>query len=130
VRVVFDSNIFVSALVFPGKQAEKAVLRIIEGRDHLLISGPIVSEVLTVLARKFAREREELARVAVLLAELAETVRPWRRLQALRDDADNRILECAVAGRADAIVTGDREMLELGSFESIRILPLRTYLES
>jgi len=130
VRVVFDSNIFVSALVFPGKQAEKAVLRIIEGRDHLLISGPIVSEVLTVLARKFAREREELARVAVLLAELAETVRPWRRLQALRDDADNRILECAVAGRADAIVTGDREMLDLGSFESIRILPLRTYLES
>jgi putative PIN family toxin of toxin-antitoxin system len=130
VRVVFDSNIFVSALVFPGKQAEKAVLRIIEGRDHLLISGPIVSEVLTVLARKFAREREELARVAVLLAELAETVRPWRRLQALRDDADNRILECAVAGRAGAIVTGDREMLELGSFESIRILPLRTYLES
>ena len=129
-RVVFDSNIFVSALVFPGKQAEKAVLRIIEGRDHLLISGPIVSEVLTVLARKFAREREELARVAVLLAELAETVRPRRRLQALRDDADNRILECAVAGRADAIVTGDREMLELGSFESIRILPLRTYLES
>jgi putative PIN family toxin of toxin-antitoxin system len=130
VRVVFDSNIFVSALVFPGKQAEKAVLRIIEGRDHLLISGPIVSEVLTVLAQKFAREREELARVAVLLAELAETVRPRRRLQALRDDADNRILECAVAGRADAIVTGDREMLELGCFEGIRMLSLRTYLES
>jgi uncharacterized protein len=130
VRVVFDSNIFVSALVFPGKQAEKAVLRIIEGRDHLLISRPIVSEVLTVLARKFAREREELARVAVLLAEIAETVRPRRRLQALRDDADNRILECAVAGRADAIVSGDREMLELGDFERIRIVSLRAYLES
>jgi uncharacterized protein len=130
VRVVFDSNIFVSALVFPGKQAEKAVFRIIEGRDHLLISRPIVSEVLTVLARKFAREREELARAAVLLAEIAETVRPRRRLQALRDDADNRILECAVAGRADAIVTGDRKMLELGSFEAINILSLRAYLES
>ena len=129
-RIVFNSNILVSALVFPGKQAEKAVLRIIEGRDHLLISGPIVSEVLTVLVRKFAREREELARVAVLLAELAETVRPRRRLQALRDDADNRILECAVAGRADWIVTGDREMLELGGFEGIRILSLRAYLES
>lgn len=129
-RIVFNSNILVSALVFPGKQAEKAVLRIIEGRDHLFISGPIVSEVLTVLVRKFAREREELARVAVLLAELAETVRPRRRLQALRDDADNRILECAVAGRADWIVTGDREMLELGGFEGIRILSLRAYLES
>ena len=129
-RVVFDSNILVSALVFPGKRAEKAVLRIIEGRDHLLISGPIVSEVLTVLVRKFAREREELARIAVLLAELAETVRPRRRLQVLRDDPDNRILECALAGRADWIVTGDREMLELGSFEGICMLSLRTYLES
>ena len=71
-RVVFDCNILISALVFPGKQAEKAVLRIVENRDQLFISKPIVDEVLEVLARKFARDPEELARVAVLLNELAE----------------------------------------------------------
>jgi len=92
VRVVFDSNILISALVFPGKQAEKAILRIIEGRDRLLVSKPILDEVLEVLARKFARDPEELARVAVLLSELGDMVRPKRRIRKLKDDADNRIL--------------------------------------
>ncbi len=132
-RVVFDSNVLISALVFPGRQAEKAILRIIEGDDRLLISKPIVDEVLQVLSRKFARDREELARVAVLLAELGEMIRPRQRIRVLTDDADNRILECAVAGAADLadlIVTGDRAMLELGGFERVRLLSLRAYLES
>lgn len=129
-RVVFDSNIFISALAVPGKRAEKAIARIIEGDDHLLVSKPIIDEVLGVLARKFARDREELARVAVLLVELGEMVRPRRRIRALKDDADNRILECGVAGNADLIVTGDRAMLELGGFERVRIVSLRTYLEN
>jgi len=46
-----------------------------------------------------------------------------------RNDADNRILECAVAGRADLIVTGDRDLLELKQFEGTRIVSLRSYLE-
>lgn len=129
-RVVFDSNILISALVFPGKQAEKAVLRIIEGRDQLLVSRAIVDEVLLVLARKFARDAEDLARVALLFAELGEMVRPRRRIRVLKDDADNRILECAVAGGADLIVTGDQDMLEVGAFEGVRLLSLRAYLES
>jgi putative PIN family toxin of toxin-antitoxin system len=128
--VLFDSNILISALVFPGKQAEKAILRIIENQDQLLISKPIVDEVLEVLARKFARDQEELSRVAVLLADLADMVRPRRRIRVLKDDADNRILECAVTGRADLIVTGDRAMLELGEFEGVRVVSLREYLES
>ncbi|MGH7905248.1 MAG: putative toxin-antitoxin system toxin component, PIN family [Candidatus Binataceae bacterium] len=129
-RVVFDSNVLIAALVFPGKQAEKAVSRIIEGRDQLLISKPIVDEVLGVLARKFARDAEELARAAVLLADLGEMVRPKRRIRVLRDDTDNRILECAVTGQADLIVTGDHDMLELGAFADVRVLSLRAYLES
>jgi putative PIN family toxin of toxin-antitoxin system len=128
--VVFDSNILISALVFPGKQAEKAILRIIEGRDRLLISKPILDEVLEVLARKFARDPEELARVAVLLSELGEMVRPKRRIRKLKDDADNRILECAATGAADLVVTGDQDFLDLGAFAGVRLLSLRAYLES
>jgi uncharacterized protein len=128
--VVFDSNILISALVFPGKQAEKAILRIIEGRERLLVSKPILDEVLEVLARKFARDPEELARVAVLLSELGDMVRPKRRIRKLKDDADNRILECAASGAADLIVTGDQDFLDLGAFEGIRLLSLRAYLES
>ncbi|MFZ0888836.1 MAG: putative toxin-antitoxin system toxin component, PIN family [Candidatus Binataceae bacterium] len=129
-KVVFYSNILISGLLFPGRQAERAVLRVIEGRDRLLISKEIIKEVLDVLARKFAREREELARTAVLLAELGEIVQAERQLSVLRDQADNRILECAVAGHAALIVTGDREMLRLRTFQGIAIVSLRDFLES
>ncbi len=127
-RVVFDTNIFVSALVLPGSRAEEAVTRVLEGRDHLIISKPILDELLGVLARKFSRDREELARVAVWLAEVAEWVRPTQHLSVAADEADNRILECAVTGQANAIVTGDQGLLRLGSFEGIQILTLRHYL--
>jgi len=130
VRLVFDSNILISALVLPGKQADKAISRIIEARDQLLISKPIIDEVLVVLARKFARDPEELARVAVLLTDLREMVRPKRRIRVLKDDTDNRVLECAVTGDAELVVTGDRAMLELGEFEGVRVVSLREYLES
>jgi putative PIN family toxin of toxin-antitoxin system len=130
VRVVFDTNIFISALVFPGGQAEKALFRVIENRDQLLISRPIVEEVLDVLARKFGREPDELARVAVLLAEIGELVTPRQRVRVLADDPDNRILECAAAGRAEQIVSGDRKLVQLGNFGTARIVSLRFYLQS
>lgn len=127
-KVVFDSNILISALVFPGGHGEAALRRIVEERDQLVISKPILDELLGVLARKFARDAEELAHAAIFLSELGIFVRPRRRLRVVKDDPDNRILECAVAGRARAIVTGDKALLALGEDRNIRILSLREYL--
>ena len=129
-KVVFDTNILVSALVFPGVRAEAALLRIIEERDQLIVSKPILDELLGVLARKFSRDAEELARAAIFLSELAITVRPRQKLHIVKDDPDNRVLECALAGRADAIVTGDKELLALGEYRRVRIVSLRDYLGS
>jgi len=128
-RVVFDTNIYISALIFPGSLAEQAIHRILEGKDELFISRAILDEVLGVLARKFSRDREALERVALWLSEIARWVTPGKRIRVFRDEGDNRILECAVEAGAEAIVTGDREILELGEFEGIRILSLRKYLE-
>jgi len=127
-RVVFDTNVLVSALVFPGGRGEAALRRIIDETDQLVLSRPIVDELLDVLARKFARDAEELAHVAVFVTELAVVVAPKRRLRVVKDDPDNRILECALAGRAEVIVTGDKALLALKFYEKIRILTLREYL--
>ena len=127
-KVVFDTNILVSAVVFPGGRGEAALLRIIEERDELLLSKPILDELLGVLARKFSRNSEELARLAVFLSDLATTVRPRKRLRVVKDGPDNRVLECALAGRADRIVTGDRDLLGLREFRGVRIVELRDYL--
>ena len=128
-KVVFDTNVLVSALTFPGGRGEEALRRILDERDELLLSKPILDELLSVLARKFARDAEELAHIAVFLGELATSVKPGRRLNILRDVPDNRILECAVAGHADAIVTGDRALLALGGFRGVRLMSLREYLD-
>lgn len=128
-RVVFDTNVFVSAFVLPGGTADTALLRVIDGHDRLLMSKPLLDELLTVLARKFSRDADELARIAVFLSDLADFVRPRRRIEVLEDDADNRVLECAASGGADAIVTGDKAILALKVFQGIRILRLRQYID-
>ena len=127
-RAVFDTNIYVSAFAIPGGRAEAALLKAVEGEAQLVISKPIIHELLGVLARKFGRDAEELARIAVFLAELADVVQPRRKIEVLSDDADNRILECAIAGRADVIVTGDRTLLELREYQAVRIMTLREFL--
>jgi len=128
VRAVFDTNIYVSAFAIPGGRAEAALLKAVKGEVRLVISKLIIHELLDVLARKFGRDAEELARVTVFLAELAEVVQPRRKIEMLSDDTDNRILECAIAGRADIIVTGDRAMLERGEYQGVRIMTLREFL--
>jgi len=128
-KVVFDTNILVSALVFPGGRADIALRRIIEARDRLLLSKPILDELLGILARKFSRDTEELAHVAVFLSDLSIVVKPRRKLAVLADEPDNRILECAVTGGADAIVTGDKALLELKTFRKVKLLSLRAYLQ-
>jgi putative PIN family toxin of toxin-antitoxin system len=127
-KAVFDTNIFISALVFPGGRADAALLKVVSGKVELFISKPIIHEVLDVLARKFAREPEQLARTAVFLSDIGRVVRPKRKLAVLHDEPDNRILECAAAAHVDVIVTGDRAMLALGEFNGIRIVPLGDFV--
>jgi putative PIN family toxin of toxin-antitoxin system len=129
VRVVFDTNILVSALVFPGGRGEAALQRIIDERDELFLSKPLLDELLAVLARKFSRDAEELSRAAVFMSTIATFVNPRRKLRVVEDEPDNRVLECALTGRAQVIVTGDRALLALRDFRGIRLLSLRSYLD-
>ena len=128
-KLVFDTNIFISAFAIPHSKAEKAILRILEGSDSLLISKEIINEVLSVLSVKFHRDSEAVSHTALYLSDLAQIVKPVKRIHILEDKPDNKVLECALHGKADAIVTGDKGMLRLKEFDGIRIISLREYLE-
>ena len=65
----------------------------------------------------------------LLFSALATFVTPRRRLRVVKDDPDNRVLECALTGRVEAIVTGDRALLALGDFRGVRLLSLREFLD-
>lgn len=128
-KVVFDTNILVPALVFPGGRGEAALECIVAKRDDLVISQPIIDELLGILSRKFSRDAEELAHVAVFLSETGTLVKPRQRLRVVANAPDNRILECAVAGHADAIVTDDKALLEPGEHDGVKTISLHAYLE-
>ena len=81
-----------------------------------------------MLARKFSRDAEQLARAALFLSELSLAVKPRRRLRVVKDEPDNRVLECALAAHANVIVTGDKDLLELREYRGVRIISLREYL--
>ena len=124
-----DTNVLVSALTLPGGRGDHAVRKIIEGGDSLALSRFIIDELLSVLARKFGYDREELARVALFLADLGELVETTEPVAVLTDEPDNSILECALAAAARVIVTGDRAMLARGEFRDIRIVSPSAYLD-
>lgn len=127
-RVVFDSNIFISTFIFPGGQAEKAYLLAIRGAFELYSSPAIITEVATKLREKFGWDGQHATEAVRRMGRVATVVKPARRLSILADQPDNRILECALDARADLIVTGDRHLLKLRSFEKVAIVHLRDFL--
>jgi len=128
-RLVVDTNIIVSSFLTSGPPRQ-VLNRIRDGQDQLCFSLPILREYLEVLAR--AGVARELLEVLLSLFEDPERiipVVPSRRVTLIRDDpADNMFLECALEAQANYIISGDRHLLRLGTFEGIPIIPPRAYL--
>jgi len=129
IRVVFDTNVYISALMFggvPGSLLDLALLQ-----SFLLVVSPaLLDELDEKLREKFEVAAEDAAIIRDKLESVAEIVRPDMVLQVITDDPDdNRVLECAVKGRADYIVTGDRDLLKLGSYNAILIVTVRQFLD-
>jgi uncharacterized protein len=130
-RVVLDTNSVISALLFSGT-ASRLVPLWQSRRIIALISRTILEEYLRVLAYpKFRLSNEEIqGLMEEELLPFVETVRVRRRLSVVRRDPDDdKFLECAVAGRAECLVTGDRDLLDLGSYRRVQILTVRDFLE-
>ena len=126
-RVVFDTNIFLSAFTFGGKP-EVAFEMARAGKIQLVVSASILAELASILSGKFAWDDEEVRDALLVIGRHVELVKPGLRLRVLDDDADNRILECAVEGRADWIVSGDHHLLSLKEFRGIPIARVSDFL--
>jgi len=129
-RLVFDTNVYVSAFVVPGSKSDLAFRLALRGAFELVVSGAILAELREKLASKFGFEEPELDRVARVIRGTATVVEPETELRVLDDEPDNRILECAVAAAASAIVSGDRHLLGLRSYEGIGMMTVSDLLYS
>jgi putative PIN family toxin of toxin-antitoxin system len=122
-RVVLDTNVLVSAFLFDGKPRE-LFGKIISGSIRCFLSESILHEFNEVLQRpKFGVPHEVCQQIIQELYAICEVVAPSSRIDVVRSDPDdNRILECALEAKADFLVTGDRHLLEIGTFRGIEIL--------
>jgi uncharacterized protein len=129
VRVVLDSNVLISALHFGGKPDELLVLAN-EGVIELCLSAFILEETARILKVKLGWTDQAVHEAVAVIKDVATLVQPTRTLRIIpEDEADNRILECAVEARADFLVTGDhRHLLPLKQYQGIRILSPRDCL--
>ena len=122
VRVVFDTNVYISAFIYPEGLPFRIWQQAVKGWFILLVSPPIMRETAKVL-RRFQWQEDEIIRHLKLVAKVAQIVAPMIAVHAVsEDETDNRILECAVAGEADLVVSGDQHLRRLKSFEGISIV--------
>lgn len=120
-RVVFDTNTFISAFAYGGtpEDAYRLALR----RKIILLTSPaIMQETARILKDKFNWENQRIEDALKQIVRISEIVRPKKTLKILNDGSDNRILECAVEGKADFIVSGGKHLLGLKEFQKMPVL--------
>jgi putative PIN family toxin of toxin-antitoxin system len=129
-RLVVDTNVFVSAIILPLSVPRRAVDQALD-RSVLLFSEATMSELTDVLFRQKLDSyvsREESQLFLRRLASAAEFVPVIQLVRECRDPRDDKFLEVALNGRADVIVTGDADLLEMHPWREIEILTPTDYL--
>ena len=129
-RIVFDTNVLVSALMFP-RSVPRQAFNLAYSTGKILASTATTLELEEVLSRKkfekyFSME-EHIQFVARFFAD-AEIIEIKEKITACRDRKDNKFLELAVNGKADYIITGDQDLLVLHPFQNIVIISVSDYL--
>jgi len=127
-RIVLDTNVLVSAFVFPGGAPETVYRLAVEERLELITSRPLLAEFGRVLSEKFDAPRAATEAVAQI-ASIATVVDPTQEVAVIADDPeDNRVLEAALESRAEVTVSGDRHLLRLKSWQGVRIVSPADFL--
>ena len=130
IRIVLDTNVLVSAIVFGGNP-RRIIESILEGSVHLILSREILDELEGVLCRrKFGMSPPIARNISNELESICDIVAPEHRVTVMTSDPyDNMVLECAAEAKADYIISGDTHLLDLCEFEGIKIVNPARFLE-
>ncbi len=133
IRAVVDTSVLVRALLKPQGAVGPVITRLRRGDYTLLYTDALLTELVDVLGRPRMREKyglttDDVQAVLTLIWLRGESVHPTSVITACRDPKDDKVLEAAVAGDADMIVTGDEDLLALHPFEGTPIVGPAAFL--
>lgn len=129
-RVVVDTNVFISGVLSTTSAPARCVEAVVSSGQLVATEATLKELFERLLSPKFdpyltRARREELLSRLVSVVEIIEVV---QQVRACRDPHDDKLLEAAVNGRADVIITGDKDLLELHPFRGVAILSPSAYL--
>ena len=129
-RVVIDTNVFISGLNFAGKPSEILEL-LIKGNIEVFISPFILSEIERILKERFEWNEGNIHRVLNRIKRQTILVHPKLKVTVIKEnDDDNRILECAIEGKVQYLISGDRKhLLPLKEYQGTKILSPSEFLD-
>lgn len=128
-RVVFDTNVYISALVVQGSLSDQAYRYAREGWIDLFTSVAILTELARKLREKFGWQEDRIRAALKSVSRTVRVVKTTPHLSICSDATDNQILECAEEVGADLIVTGDPHLLKLGRLEHAGLVTVSTFLQ-
>jgi len=131
VTVVADTNVIVSALFWGGNES-KIVGLAEEGKIKLLTSVALLEELKKVLMyTRFDLDEKVVDDNVKYILTISKIISPKVRLGVIREDpVDNRVLECALEGKARYIISGDKHLLRLREFRGIKIMRTKAFLDT
>ena len=129
-RVVLDTNVLISALIWVGKPS-KILDAVKRGKVELILSKEILMEFVKVLFRetKFKLSQNDIEDALNMVSDPATLIEPIIAVDLLKDRSDNKILECAISSSADYIVSGDKDLLRLEKFAGIKLVSVSDFLK-
>ena len=122
-KAILDTNVLISAYVFPGGRPEAVYRLALERRLEIGTSRTLLAELGRVLGQKFGWIPDRVEAAVAQMTRIAAVIEPSEVVHVVRaDPADDRVLEAARAFDADVIVSGDRHLLDLGTWNEIEII--------
>jgi putative PIN family toxin of toxin-antitoxin system len=128
-KVVLDTNIIISGLLFGGKP-QKILELVIDKKIEGFISRFIINEVCEVLRKKFNFSSEDTARIEILIRKSFVLINPDFSLKIIKNQSfDNHILEAAIAAQAEYLISGDtKHLLPLKKIKKTKIVSAKDFL--
>jgi uncharacterized protein len=122
-KITVDTNILISFFVYPGGIVREIFSQAINKKISICISADILEEYSRVLRLKFGWTQDEINTNIGLLKRMMEIVEPVAVIKAVSaDPTDDKVIECAAAAGADAIISWDRHLLELKRYKTTPIM--------
>lgn len=129
--MVFDTNVYISALVFPGGTCDQILRLVRSEKIDVFVSPDILTELKEVLTKKFKFSDDEAEELIERVLAIAELLYPRFRVNRIKKmESDNRILECTDEANADYLVTGDKKhILPLKKHGDTKILSPNQFID-